>query len=1348
MKWVFIIISYTSSIIAVEAVLLSANNARIKRCRQIIPLLFAPVFTVYMLIYNYRHAEMIQSLLKLVPLSAGVKFILGNTLITSLYIGIKIILMGISNRIFNDDKRIGKWAGSVYEYNEQYGVWFVKDEFVNFRKNLKVILYVLCFIAALFAISLQFFPDQRYIYPFIVMVLFSEILSYLNGFTKEEYETNVAGKNAESILQGNYHKLKTILEKIFPEPALMSHTSNEIASNVSSREYIESLKKSEDETDQLINEYFTGLKENYGFYDADLIKAVNLLMHRQNVVMNNPFYEDLSDYLTLPLMNCLLSDYKVLIVVGRDSICEDVTGWVNEIVSTYNRTGCLFKVGLLNEKRPDDLDVGLLKFSDLYNKEVIKANLEYFENTDFVLMIEPSRMLAASQMGLSILAEKMNLHKEPLYCILDHYVEGLADTLSHVLQINIVNIVATTHPRSVFTVMDWKATGDFRRQELFRNEMHYLGNGIELAAAALKNQVQHVYWYAGDKAPVRDIQSLAKQYFVPVARYANIPVSQKSIDEYITFSFNPWAGKAPEQAFIIAEDEESNLFAVIREYLTRGVNQIFVNVLSENYLLRDYMRYNYKIFLSDHKAIAAIAPDYSKTERNTALQLIIEMASFGVDESHVIHELSMLGLPVNEPKLTLESLIRKYTGVEESIIQISYQYDVDEELNTVVNSRYFIHTETFDRHFSKTLKNAFFVVEDEKLEHTAIDAKLFGHITQLVMPGQLLTYTGKLYRVQSVTPGVGCILRRASDMYLSRQYYRQIRSYNFEMNNGILESRKVGDIEVLKESMDFSVSTSGYLQMKDNDDLRSAKLIDFKDSPQISAYDRRYFNKSVLKIILPETDHRIRFTVSLLMQEMFRTLFPDSWQYIAVLSDRPKDEVGMLDKYVYSVGGNLDSDAIYIVEDSEIDLGMIDAVDKNLIRIFEIMADYLNWHLMKIKEPASKDPEAVQPTSIPEEMKVKQSFLRKIARSIRRLFGIGYKKQEKQKSKTSASPKGTGISSQPQEAKPDQNEPAKVQKSEEKEKPIPASLDVLSEDDFVHAEGEDIVESDLIPDDLDIIIKAKLSRYQKECYLKFGFNEIIGKLELETVSQYLTVRGLSNGALAKARLREPIKADFIDTEAVNHCDFCGKPLTGVSYEKLTDGRVRCYECSVSAIETVDEYKEIFEQTKVMMETIYNITIAESIDIQVTDAKEVARMSGSVFRPSTGYAVRTVGFARRRRKKYSLVMENGSPRLAAVLTITHELTHIWQYLNWDKKEIEDLYGSDENVDMVYEGMAVWASIQQLYAMGETAYADLQDYIHENRDDVYGKGYRLYKEKYGLKNDGDVPLSTPFNVYPPL
>ena len=110
--------------------------------------------------------------------------------------------------------------------------------------------------------------------------------------------------------------------------------------------------------------------------------------------------------------------------------------------------------------------------------------------------------------------------------------------------------------------------------------------------------------------------------------------------------------------------------------------------------------------------------------------------------------------------------------------------------------------------------------------------------------------------------------------------------------------------------------------------------------------------------------------------------------------------------------------------------------------------------------------------------------------------------------------------------------------------------------------------------------------------------------------------------------------------AVNHCDFCGKPLSGVSYEKISDGRIRCNECSTSAIDSAEEFVELFTNIKATMESFFDIEYKVALTAKMTDAKTVYE-GGCVLKPST-MRLRGLGFAK---KEYSILMENASPRLA-------------------------------------------------------------------------------------------------------
>ena len=153
-----------------------------------------------------------------------------------------------------------------------------------------------------------------------------------------------------------------------------------------------------------------------------------------------------------------------------------------------------------------------------------------------------------------------------------------------------------------------------------------------------------------------------------------------------------------------------------------------------------------------------------------------------------------------------------------------------------------------------------------------------------------------------------------------------------------------------------------------------------------------------------------------------------------------------------------------------------------------------------------------------------------------------------------------------------------------------------------------------------------------------------------------------------------------------------------------------------------------------------------VRVRTADARVIAKQTGAVFKPTRDFDARAVGFARQDKDGFMIYIENGAPRLAAMETIAHELTHIWQFANWNRKEMSRRYGS--NRDMVYEGMAEWAAIQFLYLIGETAFARRKEEQALLRQDIYGEGFRYFCQKYPLSRGSQCPDQNPFHTMPPL
>ena len=541
------------------------------------------------------------------------------------------------------------------------------------------------------------------------------------------------------------------------------------------------------------------------------------------------------------------------------------------------------------------------------------------------------------------------------------------------------------------------------------------------------------------------------------------------------------------------------------------------------------------------------------------------------------------------------------------------------------------------------------------------------------------------------------------------------------------------------------------------------------------------------------------------------------------------------------------------------DLGLLNAIEKNFMRFMEIIADFLDWHFEKIVEP---EPEVLPPPEISADEnkeEEKKNFAARWLDRIKRRFGGKEKEKgdiESPEKTEEVAQETSGISAEPadstakseielndadveevetgldqieniasssednieivskdesthqdqeQEPAPEQEavqeqepapeqEPVQEQESTQEQEPVqeqeptqepkpeqeqeqereqeqeqPISS-VSSEPEGVDGEPETATPESPDTDDVDVLDEEPQSqtgcsdedlsepvektRYQRECFLKFGYEEIDERIHIDELREYLCARGWCNNSLTLARKCDITAKNQLDVETENHCDFCSLPLTGVSYEQLNDGRIRCNDCSASAITTLADFKELFYRCLGLMEDFFDIRFRVPIGVKTTDAREVTKCAGAVFRPSKDVAARVLGFAQKKNGKYNLVIENGSPRRAAIDTTVHELTHIWQYLNWNDNDVLRIYKMGNRActqrarAIVYEGMAMWTSIQYLYQIGETFYAAEQEALAESRQDVYGVGFRLYRERYPFVKDSSILKYTPFSYFPTL
>ena len=594
----------------------------------------------------------------------------------------------------------------------------------------------------------------------------------------------------------------------------------------------------------------------------------------------------------------------------------------------------------------------------------------------------------------------------------------------------------------------------------------------------------------------------------------------------------------------------------------------------------------------------------------------------------------------------------------------------------------------------------------------------------------------------------------------------------------------IAGMHIVRQYADIRVETPAYWKLDQYNNFAGGSVVSINGVP-----NRVYQAKQLLRITLPDRDgmltKEICGTVALLFNEIFRTLFAENQPYIAAVM--PGEAAAPT---TYSLQGEngteLEDGCIYIIEDSQLDLGLLVTVQRSLNRIFSILCDYLDWHMeamdLSMNPPPAQEPPDFTAPPAEEEPQPKKGFFRRLFQKIGNFFRKLFRRKPKENTMPplmSTAPGGLGteappsddtsVTKQPESTSPLPEEPS-ADHPAEAEAAVPdatieeSSNEVVSDQDVPAEEiAEDAdtnppapiqenpapVEQNSLhfePEQVQAGGGSPISRkpYHLRCYLLYGGTQVPEQIDVQGTRDYLEALGFGNSELKQARAgrdtAERIGQDIL-RDGSRCCDFCGVELTGTEYEILSDGRDRCITCSRTAVKTEEEFRAIYQTVVQNLEIFYGAKISASVRVEMVNAQKLHRRLGKRFVPTGKSDGRVLGVAIRDKKGYTILVENGAPRMQSTMTIAHELIHIWQYLNWDSKAILKLYGKAQEIE-IYEGMAKWGEIQYAYLIGERALGKREELLTRMRDDEYGRGFNKYLARYPLSTDVQLPGQTPF------
>lgn len=269
--------------------------------------------------------------------------------------------------------------------------------------------------------------------------------------------------------------------------------------------------------------------------------------------------------------------------------------------------------------------------------------------------------------------------------------------------------------------------------------------------------------------------------------------------------------------------------------------------------------------------------------------------------------------------------------------------------------------------------------------------------------------------------------------------------------------------------------------------------------------------------------------------------------------------------------------------------------------------------------------------------------------------------------------------------------------------------------------------------------------YHERFYLKYREGKRSAALDIDGTKAFLHELGFDGGELRQARegkyRAESLRNSDTSKSTRMHCSYCGSEISGVEFFRLPDGRLRCTTCSSTVVKSKPEIEALCQRVIANMDNFFGATIDVPVSIEVVDERKLKKKIGVPLGTKDSQSLLILGVAINKKKKYSIILENGAPRISLIATFAHELTHIWQYTHWDNKKNFKKCPQSKRL-LIYEGMAKWVEIQYLYLIGETATARREEYITRNRQDEYGIGFCLYEDQYPLSREAMSCEETPF------
>jgi hypothetical protein len=743
-----------------------------------------------------------------------------------------------------------------------------------------------------------------------------------------------------------------------------------------------------------INKNFSEYEKIKDKYNREVEENI---LKGKDLIIETSFFNDIRKGLFEAITSILTEGKSMLVVCDEISSVKRISKWIESGISESLQTDCIFTISTwpddvlrLSTIKDRDPDIIVCTADIIGSIDVIPANI--LKKIDMILLVDGVSIASRQSVNLVCLSRILESVKEEniQYVCLTPHCDGIESTLRHLLKANFYNTITVSLDRPVkVNYMIWKndVSSWYQEQLLKGYGGRFLGNLVPLTLPAIKFGIKNIAIVQCSKKPVLDdltnigknselVNDYIKTDEIKLSTYLNkvIEISSKEIDIF-----------DKRHKMYIVEDSEYNIPRAYRKWKDRGQSDLYMHIVTEPYLLRDYFTDNLDYFINSKLEINRMTPFLPGSVPGLAMSVLWRLKNKGLNEGLILRKLKQAGILSKDPIAGLKELFDKAFGYNKDIMEdiqiyekVIFEKSEGDASKIRFNKVKIIRLANINEILPARIVKYVEIV-DETGKHQLLDTIRRSQVEQNFIEGQHVVYNGRNYRIKSLITSSGIeqgkiilrsIPKENNSIFIQKRKYG-INLYG-ELNDSFFKHEIKGkyEIEIREKWCELDIDIEGYYTFYNKINVSKGYFSFEKNKKKNFQYDaERCKNVCTLELIIKNVDYdlitkqKIAFSLSIMLNEIFKTLFPETFQYLSAAMYLDKEEhdfwltqikdeaLQVYDIYPQIVNLNIEmidinDIRIYIIEDSGVDSGMLGMIKERLLpHIFPVLEDYLHWML-------------------------------------------------------------------------------------------------------------------------------------------------------------------------------------------------------------------------------------------------------------------------------------------------------------------------------------------------------------------------------------------------------------------